>query len=489
MPEPGNALGWGTQSRRNQNKVVRPLKVTPALTLLRHFHCDRIEDIRNRVMATETMEHRRIFRFWAPLAATWIMMSVEGPLLAALIARLEDPKFNLAAYGVAFSFALIIEGPVIMIMSASTALVRDLRSYRLLRNFTWVLIGAVTFAMLGFLARPVFHAVAVDAIGLPDQAARLTRTALFLLLPWPGMIGYRRLYQGILIGRGRTRLVAYGTVIRLIGMTLTAVFLYVFTATAGACLGAASLTMGVTLEAIASRWMCRSDLKSLSRENVDPGVLQLSYRYIWLFYYPLALTSMLSLGIHPLITFFMGHSRLSIESLAVLPVVNSLVFLFRSLGLAYQEVGIALIGKELRNYQALRDYAFLLMGAATAGLGLVAFTPLQHLWFAGVSGLSPDLSDLAGNATRILVFLPALSVLLAFQRAMVVNLRITRFVTVATLIEVTAIALGLWVGIYRYGMVGVFAAATAMMFGRLCSNTFLALCIRSKLQKPAQERN
>ena len=64
------------------------------------------------------------------------MMALEGPFLAAVIARLPDPKFNLAAYGVAFAFAILIEAPVIMIMSASTALVEDGPSFRRLRNFT-----------------------------------------------------------------------------------------------------------------------------------------------------------------------------------------------------------------------------------------------------------------------------------------------------------------------------------------------------------------
>ncbi|NCS89120.1 MAG: hypothetical protein GW789_10320, partial [Ignavibacteria bacterium] len=72
----------------------------------------------------ESLSLRKIFIFWLPLAATWLMMAAEGPFLAALIARLAEPKYNLAAYGVAFSFALIIEAPVIMIMSASTALVK-----------------------------------------------------------------------------------------------------------------------------------------------------------------------------------------------------------------------------------------------------------------------------------------------------------------------------------------------------------------------------
>ena len=89
----------------------------------------------------EPLTYKKIFFFWAPLAATWLMMATEGPFLAAVIARLANPKYNLAAYGVAFSFAVLIEAPIIMIMSASTALVKDKDSFFKLRNFTYVLNG------------------------------------------------------------------------------------------------------------------------------------------------------------------------------------------------------------------------------------------------------------------------------------------------------------------------------------------------------------
>ena len=36
------------------------------------------------------------------------MMAVEGPLIAAIIARLPDARENLAAYGVAFAFGLLL---------------------------------------------------------------------------------------------------------------------------------------------------------------------------------------------------------------------------------------------------------------------------------------------------------------------------------------------------------------------------------------------
>ena len=59
---------------------------------------------------------RTILVFWFPLAATWLMMSAEGPYVAAIIARMPDAAYNLAAYGVAFSFAFMAEAPIIMMM-------------------------------------------------------------------------------------------------------------------------------------------------------------------------------------------------------------------------------------------------------------------------------------------------------------------------------------------------------------------------------------
>lgn len=55
----------------------------------------------------------RIFLLWFPLAVMWIFMAVEQPGVNAVIARLPQAKEHLAAYGVTFSFALIIESPKI----------------------------------------------------------------------------------------------------------------------------------------------------------------------------------------------------------------------------------------------------------------------------------------------------------------------------------------------------------------------------------------
>ena len=136
---------------------------------------------------------RDVAHFYAPLASTWMMMAFEGPFLAAIIARLAAPKENLAAHGVAFAIALIVEAPVIMMLSAATALATDRHAFARLRRFTYLLNGAITAAMVILVLPPVFDVWARGLIGLPDAVADKTWLALVLLLPWPGAIGYRRL--------------------------------------------------------------------------------------------------------------------------------------------------------------------------------------------------------------------------------------------------------------------------------------------------------
>jgi hypothetical protein len=426
------------------------------------------------IMETDGLTYRRIFIFWTPLAATWLMMAAEGPYLAAIIARLADPKYNLAAYGVAFSLGVFIEAPVIMMMSAATALVKDRDSYCKLRKFAFSLNWILTAIMAVCLIPPVFKVISQNMIGLPPEVARLTHLASLCLLPWPGAIGYRRFYQGILIRSNLTRRVAYGTVIRLLAMSLTALWSYFFLAVPGAVVGTLALSVGVSAEAVASRLMARGAVRSLMEVKDDAGGRKpLTLRSISSFYYPLALTSVLGLAIMPMVTFFMGQSRMPIESLAVLPVINSLIFIFRSIGLSYQEVGIALLGPHNENLNKLRNFALMIGTTVFVLLTLFAFTPLSVVWFNRISGLSMELTRFAGLPTQILALIPAMMVLLSFYRAYMVNNNRTGFITVASAVEVSVILVLLQVLIRATSLAGAVAAAIALMIGRIAAVSYL----------------
>ena len=416
---------------------------------------------------------KKIFLFWAPLAATWLMMSAEGPFLAAIIARLELPKYNLAAFGVAFSLALIVEAPIIMLMSASTALVKNRDDYLTLRNYTFMLNMVITVLMLIGLIPPVFFFLTENLIGLPHSVASLTYVASLLLLPWPAAIGFRRFYHGLLIRHNRTKLVAYGTLIRLVFMAATALILYSMKIK-GAYLGGAALSCGVVAESLFTRIVSGKTIRKIrDGDQSTSNRTKLNFRSISKFYFPLALTSILALGVHPMVTFFMGKSRFPIESLAVLPVVNSLIFIFRSLGLSYQEVVIALLGSDKRNYDGLKTIAFYLGFFILAALSIILFTPVLNFWFRTVSGLTLELTLFSVLPARILAILPILTLLISFQRALLVHTTETAPIKGASLIEIIMILFTLYVTVVQFRLPGAVAAAISYVAGRLFANAYL----------------
>ncbi len=427
------------------------------------------------------LSYKKILVFWLPLLATWLMMSSEGPFLSALISRLPEPKFNLAAYGVAFAIALIVESPVIMMLSASTALVKDWNSYVKLRNFITAINVCITAIMLIITYKPIFLSIAVNFLNLPHKVAYLTHKAALILLPWPAAIGFRRFYQGVLIRNNLTRRVAYGTILRLLTMISVALLFYFHFNVDGVVVGAAALSAGVVLDSLASRWMTNGTIKKISSQPSDKN--SLSYSEIWKFYYPLVIMSFLSLSVQPIVTFFLGYSVKPLESLAVLPVINSLVFIFRAFGLSFQEVIIALVGEQFENFKELKNFSIYIAAFVFLALSLISFTQLNFFWFHQISGLTTELTRFARLPLIILTLMPVLTMLISFQRAILVSARVTKPITVATIVEVSTIALFMTFFIKVLPLVGMIAAAIALLVGRLMANSYLMFPLKRVIKK------
>jgi hypothetical protein len=232
-----------------------------------------------------------------------------------------------------------------------------------------------------------------------------------------------------------------------------------------------ALSVGVVAEAAASRWMVRREkARLLAHADLE---LALGWGAIMGFYAPLAMTSMLAMAVQPTVTFFMGQSRSALDSLAVLPVINGLTFVFRSFGLSFQEAAIALLGVRGEHTRELSRFALGLAGITASALVLLMWTPLASVWFERVAGLDRDLAHFAIGPGRIISSVPALSVALAWQRALLVHARQTRAIGIATAVEVAAIVAVLTWTVVGLDWTGATAAMTAILLGRLLGNLVL----------------
>ena len=335
----------------------------------------------------DVLSQKRIFLLWVPLAAMWLFMAIEQPGINAVIARLSNATQNLAAYGVTLSISLIIESPIIQMLSAATALSDGRHNYRKLLRFMHFMAGGLTAIHLLLGLTPLYTLLLRHVLGVPEEIIGLARSSFLIMVPWAGTIGYRRLYQGILIRYGRTKEISYTMVIRL-AVTMGTLFLgNVFTDLPGADLGALALIGGVVAGMTAAYLFARPVVRNLDDEAAEK---QFTWHYLITFYYPLLLTSVITFLARPILNYGIAHAAYPLKSLAVWPVVLSVMFLFRSLALSFQEVAVALL-KEAGHIAPLRTFARRL----SIGTGLLffifVFAPTGRLWFKHVAGLQADL--------------------------------------------------------------------------------------------------
>jgi hypothetical protein len=391
-------------------------------------------------MSSDTsLTQRRIFWFWVPLAVMWLIMAVEQPAITAIVSRLPDATLNLAAFGLAFSFALIVESPVIMLLTAATALGGQRRPYRRLLQFTQILAVTQTLVHLAFALSPAYAFVVRDLIGAPAEVIELSRQSFLLMLLWTPMIAFRRLFEGTMIRWGRPQRLTIVIVARIGAMLAVLLAGWAADRWPGALVGGAALSIGVTAGALTAYLLARpliAEHLSVDRPDDQP----LAWPRLLAFYAPLALTTLIVMVNRPIVSFGLSHAPLPLESLAVWPVVVALLFVGNSFGTAFQEVAVALLARPGAHAE-LRRYAWGLALASGALFALLAFTPGAAWWYREVSGLDPELVSLVLVPTMLVVPLPALTALVSWQRAQLVHTQRTRPVSAAVALNMGTLLL------------------------------------------------
>jgi hypothetical protein len=133
----------------------------------------------------------------------------------------------------------------------------------------------------------------------------------------------------------------------------------------------------------------------------------------------------------------------ALASLAAWPVMSGLLFIFRSPGIAFNEVVVALLD-ETGAAKKLQRFATVLGIVSSLALFWMAATPLGEMWFATVSGLSPELVALSAPALWLSIFLPAMNTKQSWFQGALLNRRQTHAITegVVVFLLISALALG-----------------------------------------------
>ncbi|MDP6963299.1 MAG: hypothetical protein QGF46_03945, partial [Planctomycetota bacterium] len=292
-------------------------------------------------------------------------MGAEGPTFSWFVSSMPEQKTNLAAFGsIAFPVSLVIEGPIIMLLAASTALCKDFISFRKVRRFMVASASFLTLLHIMIAFTPLYYWVAESLIGVPENVVEPGRLGLKILTPWTAAIAYRRFYQGILIRFGSSRMVMYGTVIRLLTLLSALHIAASFGPLSGIAVGTIAISCGVIAEALFTRWAVQDILRNKMPEH-DPTSDAISKSSFLAFYLPLAVTPLMTLCIQPAGAASMSRMPEVLNSLAAWQVVHALVFVARSTGFAFNEVVVAQTGRP-NSHAVINKFCFYLaLGSST----------------------------------------------------------------------------------------------------------------------------
>jgi hypothetical protein len=423
---------------------------------------------------------KQIFNTWWPLAVSWFLMALELPALSAIVARLPYPKVNLAAYGgIVFPLALIIEAPIIMLLAASTALSKDWKSYTKIRRFMHTTSAVLTGLHILVVSTPIYFFVVEKLIGSPEEIILPARLGLAIMLPWTWSIAYRRFNQGVLIRFGHSVTVGKGTSIRLFANIAVLSIGYFAGTIPGIVVATSAVSAGVICEAIYIGIKVKPVIKTqlIPQPEIKP---ELSRKAFLQYYIPLALTSLITLLSQPLVSSALSRMPRALDSLAIWPVLSGLLFIFRSVGIAYNEVVVTLIDKP-NSYSSLRKYAFILVSITSGLLLLFTATPLSTIWFKYITALPASLIPLAKTALWFSLLIPGANAFQSWYQGIILHSGKTRGIPEAVALFLAVTIIAYLIGIYLINIPGLYIGVIGFSLGMVSQAAWLKFRSRRAL--------
>jgi progressive ankylosis protein len=392
---------------------------------------------------------RNLFRLYIPLALSFTLMMCEGPSVQAAVGRLVDPKTNLAAWGLTIGLALLIESPVIPLLSTTIAQIESRKSYQILWRFVLLWCGVCTFVAGVVAFTPLFDWVSLHLMGQPALIVVASRRPFQIMLLWSAAIGLRRFFQGILVRYGQTNKMTYGTLIRLLTVAAVAISLTLQRTLSGAVVAAIALMAGVIVEAVASLFFVRPLLHSLPDENLDAKLEApvITMAQLQRFHWPLVLSTAVGLLAQPLTGTALARLDHPTELLAAWPVASMALLVLRGFGIATQEIAIARRRAEGASVEPLLIRFAWVIGVATSLFTLLlATTPLLALYLTALS-TPKALWPLVQTAMLGGTFFPLVTTYVSIQRGILVARGATVKVTQGILLGVSLFASLLALGV------------------------------------------
>lgn len=416
--------------------------------------------------------HRHILRFYLPLALSWIFMAIESPIALSIISRMANAEINAAAFQPLMALALLIESPVIDLLTTATTLGKDRQHYEQLSRFAWRIMILVTAVHILVSTTPLYWTITLDFIKLEPAVAEAARLGLIIMIPWSAFIGWRRYLQGLMIRHDQTRLIGFGTAIRMTTMCVVGLSLFRFSGLDSIPIVSIALISSVAAEAIFAHFASRSVIQNHLHSD-DPALSRLTQRFLARFHLPLTATTVVTIFSQPLVSTALARSPESTLALASFQVASSLIWLHRTIVFALPEVVITLY-QNGRADEKLKRFCLYIGLGTTSVMAITAATNLDSWIFREILGVQNEqMIQQAHLALGLSCLLPLMGALQSYLRGVLAAHHLTVSRLAAILVALTCMVSVLVAGV-TLQWPGVATACAALTLAQVAEFLVLA---------------
>ena len=413
-------------------------------------------------MSASDITPGRFARFYAPLAATSLLLTATNPLLAAALARTPSPANALAGYSVAFALAGVLYSPLLVVQQVAANRLLCGRDLVPVRRFALAL--GTGFSVLGAAVAftPLGEWVFRGLVGVDGAVFEEARGAMALLWPAPFLTGLRALHQGRLVAGHRTHPIAVATGARTAVLAVVAFALTLLPA--GAWLGAAAFTVGLVVETALVGWAAAP----------RPGVVPLVGRGepIILFSTPLMLNVLLWWSTPLLLNAVLARTPRPELALAAFAVVEAVAWFITAPVGQLQHAAIALVdGRPC--HRRVRTWSGALALGVAAVMAVLALPGVREVVLRTGFGLEPTLLEAAARALPLAVAYPLLYAHRQYYQGLFVRAHCPWPVGWGAVLRVLTIAAAAPFALRRWGGEGAALGVGLAVVGLIVEGAFL----------------
>ena len=382
----------------------------------------------------ETLRLRDAYVFFTPLVLMVELNMISKSAIHAFLARTETPNVTLAAFNAAFTFYYAVTSATELMTVLSLSYMKSRGDVIRLMSFTALLLVLPMSLVLFIALSPTGNTMFGDWFGLSSAAQEQARQACALLLLSMPVLLMRGVAFALLMLNRRTLVITWSTLIRLMSLGLSLVFLPNWLD--GAAIGAGALVFCMFAETVFAWCMAWRHILELPvvRQTRD------SFMGYWRFSWPMMVNQSAEMGTVFTINLFLGRLAEAELAIAAFGVAHGLVSLLMGPMRNLLQTAQTLVAQR-EDVRVMLVFSAQLVSGFTL-LALVLFqTSLRDTILLDIMGLTPELAQYCEPAMRVAFLMAAFWSATALFRGLLAKARTTTSLAVSGSLRIAAAAL------------------------------------------------